>query len=83
MSIGFVDHISIGIKTEDVISNRTSSSTFKFMLVSKQRLSGISTSIIQNPIGQNSQQSRLSSVYVADNSYTHFYEITFAQILSD
>lgn len=54
--IGFIHHIANTIKAEYVIAHRTGASAFDLVLVPKQTLPSMTTSIVQFTVCQYTQQ---------------------------
>lgn len=66
--VWLIDNLTETVESKNIISNGTSSATFHLVLVSKQSLSGVTASIVQFAMSQNSQQSWFACVNIAYNS---------------
>lgn len=59
-----VAHLSLLVKTQDVISNAAGPAALHFMFVSEELLASEASTIVQFTVSQNPQQSALPSIHI-------------------
>ena len=68
MTLWFIYHLSLTIKSQNVITDTGGTTRFHLVFVPEQFLPGMSPAIIQLPMSQHPQQCALTSINITNNS---------------
>ena len=68
MTLWFIHHLSLTIKSQNVITDTRGTTRLHLVFVSEQFLPGMSPAIIQLSMSQHPQQCALTSINITDNS---------------
>lgn len=62
-------HLSLLVKTQDIIAHTAGPAALYFMFVSKELLASEASTIVQLTVGQNPQQSALPCVHISHHRH--------------
>ena len=63
-------HLSLLIKTQDIVAHAARPAALHFVLVPKELLASEASAVVQLAVGQNPQQSALPSIHIPNNRHS-------------
>lgn len=69
VAVGFVDHVALAVKAQDVVAHAAGAAGLDLVLVAEEFLPSKAPAVVQLPVGQDTQQGALPCVHIADHCY--------------